>query len=336
MEPLDIDESKGVEFSVATTNGTIDYWSVKRQTTGASGWTIALLTREDDRGRSILTDLLGHIEIGANHRGVFASSLGARDLEELQTHASTTILLEARLARSRDLKSQYLEYVLPLCGGDAERARNFLLRIRQHAADEQQLRARVDFAGRKLLYAIDGTNLDVAAVRGYLSDLLLDNIHRSITRQMILEHLSAHSIGLREWAIDKSVRDRLESICDSYVRPLTSELINGMLLPIGGTEPLSQIGETPAKKVLVVSGSGGGKSSSLADLVERLRKSDTPVLALRFDQLPEGILSTTELGSQVGAPGISCLGARGGSFRKHLRTHRGSARCDQYRIRPKD
>jgi hypothetical protein len=120
---------------------------------------------------------------------------------------------------------------------------------------------------------------------------------------MILERLSAHSIGLRDWAIDKSARDRLNSICDAYVLPLNSELINGTLLPIGGTEPLSHIGGAGmARKVLVVSGAGGGKSSSLADLVERLRKSGTPVLAVRFDQLPEGILTTTALGRKMLLP----------------------------------
>jgi hypothetical protein len=58
-----------------------------------------------------------------------------------------------------------------------------------------------------LLYTTDGKVIDVAVVRGYLSDLLLDSIHRPINRQMILEYLSAHSIALRDWAIDKSVRE---------------------------------------------------------------------------------------------------------------------------------
>ena len=303
FEPLDPDESRGVEFTVATTCGTTDYWSVKRQTTGASGWTLALLAVKDNRGRSILSDLLDHTESGPSHRGVFASSLGARDLEELQTHAATEALLDARLCRSRELKVQFLERVLTLCGGDRERARSFLLHTRQHAADERQLRGRVEFAIRKLFYAIDGTEIDAPAIRGYLSDLLLDNIHRPIPRQVILEQLSVHSIGLRDWAVDKSVRDRLESICDSYVLPLSSELINGNFLSIGGSEKLLNIGEThAAKKVLIVGGSGGGKSSSLADLVGRLRKSGTPVLFVRFDQLPEGILTTKELGHKLILP----------------------------------
>src|ERR1039458_9460044 len=150
LEPLDADESRGVEVFVAADDGTSEYWSVKRQTTGVSGWTLSLLTRRDDRGRSILGDLLGHIERGASHRGVFASTLGAPDLGELRTHSATKALLDARLARSDGLNSKFLQYVVTLCGGDAERARHFLLRTAQYATDEQQLRIRVEFAIRKL------------------------------------------------------------------------------------------------------------------------------------------------------------------------------------------
>jgi len=37
LEPLDLDKSKGIEFSVAKADGTAEYWSVKRQTTKAGG-----------------------------------------------------------------------------------------------------------------------------------------------------------------------------------------------------------------------------------------------------------------------------------------------------------
>jgi hypothetical protein len=75
----------------------------------------AILLLDDSLG-----DLLRHVETETTHRGVFASSLGARDLEELQTHAVTKELLDARLARSQDLKSQFLEHVLTLCDSDPE------------------------------------------------------------------------------------------------------------------------------------------------------------------------------------------------------------------------
>ena len=74
-EPLDPDESRGIEFAVLKADGTTDYWSVKRQTTRAAGWTLALLADPDDRGRSILGDLMGHLKRDPSHRGVFASTL---------------------------------------------------------------------------------------------------------------------------------------------------------------------------------------------------------------------------------------------------------------------
>src|SRR5437016_11817795 len=82
LEPIERDESRGVEFVVADTNGTSEYWSVKRQTIKASGWTVALLATKDERGRTILGDLLEHVERDADHRGFFAFSLVAFDLGE--------------------------------------------------------------------------------------------------------------------------------------------------------------------------------------------------------------------------------------------------------------
>lgn len=43
LEPLDHDESSAMEFVVAVEDGTIEYWSVKRQTTKASGWTLGFI-----------------------------------------------------------------------------------------------------------------------------------------------------------------------------------------------------------------------------------------------------------------------------------------------------
>jgi hypothetical protein len=89
LEPLDAAESQGIEFSVTADSGMVEYWCVKRQTTAASGWTLPRLTRKDTRGRSILGDLFGHTERASENCGVFASTLGAADLEELRTYAST-------------------------------------------------------------------------------------------------------------------------------------------------------------------------------------------------------------------------------------------------------
>jgi len=95
LEPLDPDESRGVEFVVDRADGTVEYWSVKRQTTKAAGWTLTLLAAKDERGRTILGDLLAHVEHDPLHRAVFASSLGAGDFEELRAHAASKAVFDA-------------------------------------------------------------------------------------------------------------------------------------------------------------------------------------------------------------------------------------------------
>ena len=107
LEPPDPDESKGVEFIVRSPLNTIDYWSVKRQTTRAAGWTLAVLATRDDRGRTILGDLLSHVERAPTNCAVFASTLGARDFEELRAHATSKDVFEARLARSEELQQDF-------------------------------------------------------------------------------------------------------------------------------------------------------------------------------------------------------------------------------------
>jgi len=213
LEPIERDESRGVEFVVADTNGTSEYWSVKRQTIKASGWTVALLATKDERGRTILGDLLEHVERDPSHRGFFASSQAAVDFEELRSAVNKGVLDE-RLQQSAKLSGAFQKYVLPLCSGDNKRAQPFLLRVRTHAVDEARLKENVDFAIRKLFYAAADALLDVAAVRGYLGDLLLENIHCTIDRDQAIEALRTHG-GLRDWAIDRTVPNRFDQICDA-------------------------------------------------------------------------------------------------------------------------
>src|SRR5258708_2388345 len=61
LEPLEDQESRGIEFTVLLGHGDKQYWSVKRQTTKIAGWTLASLTTPDETGRSILGDLFDHV-----------------------------------------------------------------------------------------------------------------------------------------------------------------------------------------------------------------------------------------------------------------------------------
>jgi len=302
LEPISPEESKGIEFKVTNAAGTVDYWSVKRQTTQA-GWTLALLTANGDSGRSILGDLIGHVQRSDANHGVFASTLGAGALEELRLYIADEALFKDRLEQSADLRGKFRTSILPLCGGNEELARQLLTRIRSHAADEAQLKDRAQDMIRRLLYEASGAQLEVGKIWALFEDLLLRTIHTPIDRSIILAELESHNVRLRDWAVEKTVRAQIEQLCDSYVAPIKEELINGTFLSLGGLdEVLSGDGTPKNRKTLIVGGAGGGKSTTLAHLVESLQQSKVPVVPVRFDQLPDGILTTGELGRKLSLP----------------------------------
>jgi hypothetical protein len=302
LEPISPEESKGIEFKVTNADGTVDYWSVKRQTTQA-GWTLALLTATGDSGRSILGDLIGHVQRSEANHGVFASTLGAGALEELRLYIADEALFKDRLEQSADLCGKFRASILPLCGGNEELARQLLARIRSHAADEAQLRDRVQDMIRRLLYEASGAQLEGGKVLTLFEDLLLRTIHTPIDRPIILAELESHNVRLRDWAVEKTVRTQIEQLCESYVTPIREELINGAFLALGGLdEILAGDGTLKSRKTLVVGGAGGGKSTTLGHLVESLQQSKVPVVPVRFDQLPDGILTTSELGRKLSLP----------------------------------
>jgi len=302
LEPLEKAESRGVEFRVTNIDGTTDYWSVKRQTSKAAGWTVALLAAKDETGRSILGDLFTHVARAEGNNGVFASTLGAHEMEELRRYAANEAALNARLESSEELKLAFAK-VVSLCSGNPEQARTMLLHVRTHAADEAQLRDRVEVLIRKLFYKDETFSVDAAAVRGHLGDLLQENIHLPIDRESILTALERHGIRVREWALDNPVSQRISDICESYTAPLRSDMISGALLPLAPSDSiLTGSGIPISQRLLAVGEAGSGKSTILADTIVRLRNAHIPVLVIRFDQIPDGILTTTELGRKLLLP----------------------------------
>lgn len=301
LEPVERDEARGIEFSHALDDGTVEFWSIKRQTTRAMGWTLNLLTDRDERGRSILGDLAGHVDRNERHVAVFASTLATPELDELRSYAKTSDLLANRLSLSKALKESFARYLLPAFGNDEKRTLTFLQRSRTNTTDETQLRGRINFSIRKLFYRTDGGELDHDAVRGLLAEFLLSHINQEIHKGLLLQELARHSIGVQDWSTGSKASERIREICRQYLTPLQAERINGNTLRLEGTAPLETIPAQP-QKILVAGKAGGGKSTTLAALVERLGASNVPVIPIRFDQLPEGILTSKELGTKLLLP----------------------------------
>jgi hypothetical protein len=303
LEPLDPDESRGIEFVVREHDGAANFWSVKRQTTKAEGWTLAVLASVDERGRSILGDLIGHVEPASRAGAVFASTLGARDLDELQSYAGSVEVLKLRLEASTELKQKFQKYVLALSDGSFDRAVEVLRLLKPLAVSETHLKEQVDLNIRKTFYTTNGTPIDPVAVRGHLAELLVDRMHEDIDRDAILAVLNLHGFGLREWATERPVLDRIRDLCDGYVAPLKSQQINGTFIQVAEDGAILRAdGRPAASRLLVIAEAGGGKSTTLASTVEGLIALQIPVLPIRFDLLPEGILSTQELGQKLLLP----------------------------------
>jgi hypothetical protein len=303
-EPLQSGESRGVEFVLQMLDGSKEYWSIKRQRAGSSGWTLAALTASSTTsGRSILSDLFEHVRTDQQNRAVFASTLGAAELEELKSFSNDTTLFLDRLGHSIALRTKFSRYLLPLAGGELETARMLLSRTRSHAIDEEFLRSKVYEELRRGLYADSGEPLDPMAVYGLIETFLSQHIHVTIDRSILLSFLSSHGFRLRDWNAEKTVQKRMAELCEAYSSPIERDWLNGhyVALPTD-RDILDCLNDAGGTKVLVVATAGSGKSSTLAHTVRKLREARVPVLPLRFDQIPDGIISTTELGRRLGLP----------------------------------
>lgn len=302
-ESLDPEASLGVEFNLQTVTGDVEFWSVKRQTAAAAGWTLALLTRADEHGRSILGDLVKHTEREDRNLAVFASTLGAAKLEELRAVAGSADTLQQRLGQSAGLSADFDKYLLPLFGGDTNRACRFLTRLQIRTADEASFRTRLESTISLLFYNENGSPTDAADIRRLLAEFLFDHMHMQIDRKMLLDHLAANGIRRRDWKLDNTVREKVDALCDAYTTPLNEQLVGGTLQTLPGADQILGSDSLPnARWTLITGGAGGGKSTESAHIVKRLRAAGIPTLPLRMDQIDESVLTPQRLGEALSIP----------------------------------
>jgi len=299
-ESLDPELSRGVEFNLRSAAGEVEFWSLKRQTTTAAGWTLATLVKPDNGGRSILGDLVAHVERDVRNMAVFASTLGAAKLEELRSASAAADILKQRLDQSSGLKDQYDRYLLPLFGGDQDRARQFLMRVQVRTSDETSLKTKIESTIGLLFYNEKGGAIDAPAIRRLLAEYLLNHMHEQIDAKKLLDHLASNGIRRMDWKVDSTVRDTVSALCDEYTRPLREQLIGGALQTLPGAEMLLGADGLPiAHRTLLAGGAGGGKSTEIAHLVERLRSAGVPTLPVRMDAIPENVLTPQKLATDV-------------------------------------
>lgn len=302
-ESLDEDESIGVEFHIKTTQKETEYWSVKRQTTGAAGWTLSKLTTpKTGEARSILGDLAGHIERDRRNIAVFASTLASPELEEFRSICGDHRAFQQRLEKSGSLKRSFETYLLPVFQSNEERTLTFLNRLRIRTVGEDWLCQQLESILSLLFYSETNSQLDPSEVRRLLAEFLLDHVHRRIDREMLLGHLICRGYRLRDWKLDTSTRDRVATLGREYTEPILRLMVGGKFQTLPGAEGLLDSNGLPSLRALVCGPAESGKSTLLAQLVDQLNSRDIPILPIRFDELGEGILTSQDLGTRLALP----------------------------------
>jgi hypothetical protein len=297
-----VDElSRGVEFHLTTAEGETEFWSVKRQTSPTSGWTISQLTKLD-AGRSILGDLLCHAEREAANKVVFASTQAASTLQELCEVSSSLDLMDQRLTQTGELRKAR-DKLLALVHGDPERLRQFLQRITVQTIDENSLRDWTESRISWLFYRVDGRELDPAAVRRSLAEFLTDRLGSPLGSAEFLEHLRPGGVSRKNWSLDSDARNVVAELCRAYVEPLRESLIGGALRALPGSSEIVDDESLPrSRRILVTGGAGGGKSCQLAHIVEVLQDLGVPVLPVRMDEILANLLTPRRLGQELSLP----------------------------------
>ncbi len=298
MEPINRAESLGVEFIVRKSDAREEYWSVKRQASSASGWTISQLMRSRSPRRSILSDLASHLQNKPGAVAVFASMSAARPLMDLAEYARKEQLAE-RVDQNQCLRDGLEEIQTELFSGDEVRTANFLSRVQVRVIDHDQLAQRIQTQLSGLLCTNSGDSIDPVMVRTSLEGFLWDNFHCPVNRTDILAFLKDKQLMLRNWAAEITVADRVRSRQLEYTSSIELGFINSAPIPRSPT-PFN-IGHLP-KRAIVLGAAGSGKSCFITSVVSEAAARGVPVLPIRFDDLPSGIITPRELGARLDLP----------------------------------
>lgn len=304
-ESLDPDASRGVEFQLKLSDGKTEFWSIKRQTSDTSSWTLSKLCKPDQNtGRSILGDLAAKTEQNMSHVAVFASSVSAQDLEELRSASVDQATFAGRIAQNKHYETIYRNNLLPLFSKDEQRAIQFLRQLLIHTITENTLLEEVETRCAHLFYQADQSQqFSPANVRRLIAEFLLSKLNQTVDRAQLLEFLALNGIRYRDWRFEPTILKKVENLCISYSAPIQRQLILNQLQTLPGSEKLlDDNGHLRQACTLLVGGAGSGKSSEMANLVAHFRKEKIPVIPLRFDTINEGLLTTDNLGKAMSLP----------------------------------
>jgi hypothetical protein len=232
-------------------------------------WTIAELGSTD---AGILQSIESHLRV-PEVEYVFVSSSDAHEIAELSERARASASLKefSEVFTSANEQQQRLTRLQKQWSNcDLETARDYLRRIEIRVLDERSLRDQALLGAQTLLLA------SPANVCSEIRSLLMDSVHKTLTREVIVEHLAKAGYILRQIVSVDRAKLVIEELTKNYLQGTRSRLIQGTLVPREvSNQLLAKIGPTGSDFVLT-GHAGAGKTGCIAEFVQTLESDGFP------------------------------------------------------------
>ena len=272
-------EAPGVDKAefVVTAGAHRELHQVKRSHPNGK-WSLAAL-----RTDGLLEALGSHLADNAD-RFVFASGSDARalaDLCESARHAESPEEFERHFLAAGGRQGDF-RALLDCWACDVPPAIERLRRIEVRTIDERELEDKVRW-GVQALFLANPRDV-IKALRGIAENA----VHRTITRQQLVDDLSRRGYCLRRLTSPTSAGDAVRNTTERYLDGARRRLIRQQLVAREASKTLLQrLGEPGgvATDSVLTGKAGGGKTACVVEVVETLREQGVPVLAFRLDRL---------------------------------------------------
>ena len=248
-------------------------------------WSLAELRADgllEEIGRRLRDSDDRFVFVSASHAGELADLCeAARNAESLEEFRQTFLAAQER--------SSHFEKLLNIWACDDAAAHAILRRTEVHTIDESELEQKVNWGLQALFLANPNQVSD--ALRGVVED----SVHRTLTRQDLVDELSGRGYRLRRLTNPQSAGAAIRAATDHYLSGARARLIRQRLVPREVSQTLlAHVNDTPAGSVLM-GRAGSGKTGCVVEFVEALRERGAPVLAFRIDRFVSA-RSTADLG----------------------------------------
>lgn len=290
-EDADEELQKGSEFTYQSGRG-IEVHQLKRRKGSHPYWSIADLHVEN-----VLENARDHAAAGRQF--IFVSQIPAgrsNELAPMADRARRAANLEQFLEKWIDglyLKS-FTEMAAPERLKSTERVFEMLTKMRFEVQSERDL-----LRGNALLAEVCLEGARGELITAGMQDILFDSLGSRLTRVELLEQLAHKGITPLHSTEGDHARETVTDATDSWLRSVRHDLLQP---PIERREAQLALEELSAAKICMLVGSAGsGKSAVTEQLVERLHRAGSAVLAFRLDRFPS-FVSTRQIGSERGLP----------------------------------